>query len=463
MRSSLARLAGIGGLTLTVLALAAARSASVTPTPPAGDQADTARTSADWLATLPDGAQKRQFIIDCTGCHQLTDQHLLPNGRRRTGAEWAEIVTRMLRFAGPTTPFPVISAAQTPERTSQWLAAHVPASPPAPAPLPARPAGAPEVEIREYMMPLDRDLPHDVAVADDGSVVITGMMSGRMYTLDPASGAFTEVSIPIERANPRAVEIDRDGNWWVVLGAPQRLARYVKGEQRWETHAVGMYPHSVALAPDGTAWVNGHFTRAPELIARVDRSGAVDSIEVPPHPELASRPGGPIPYEIRAAPNGTIWLGELQGNRLLAYSPRTKSFRTYVMPTAHSGPRRFDIDSAGVLWIPAYGTNELVRLDPKTGRFTSFKLPIADAVPYVARVDHASGAIWIGTSAADAMLRFDPHTRRFASYRLPTRGALVRHLAIDPRTRDVWIAYGAAPGPAARIARLSVRDVPPRR
>jgi hypothetical protein len=36
----------------------------------------------------------------------------------------------------------------------------------------------------------------------------------------------------------------------------------------------------------------------------------------------------------------------------------------------------------------------------------------------------------------------------------------VRHLAIDPRardgTRDVWLAYGAAPGPAAKVARLTV-------
>jgi hypothetical protein len=45
-------------------------------------------------------------------------------------------------------------------------------------------------------------------------------------------------------------------------------------------------------------------------------------------------------------------------------------------------------------------------------------------------------------------------------YPLPTRGAMVRHLAIDSRTRDgsrdVWLAYGAAPGPAARVARLTV-------
>jgi len=256
----------------------------------------------------------------------------------------------------------------------------------------------------------------------------------------------------------RAIELDGTGNWWVVLGAPQRLARYAPATGRWDVFPVGMYPHSVALAPDGTAWVNGHFTHDPELIARVDTTGRVTPVEMPPHPTLAAGPGGPIPYEIRVAGDGTVWLGELQGDRLIAYSPATGATRVHTMPTPHSGPRRFDVDRAGNLWIPAYAANALVHLDARSGRFTEYPLPIRDAVPYVVKIDDVANAVWIGTAAADAVLRFDVATKAFTSHRLPSRGALVRHLAIDPRTRDLWIAYGASPGIAARVARLSTAE-----
>ena len=211
----------------------------------------------------------------------------------------------------------------------------------------------------------------------------------------------------------------------------------------------------MALGTD-RAWFNGHFTHSPELIGYVDMvSGAVKTIAVPDHPAMGKGPGGPIPYEIRVAPDGRLWGGELQGNRLFAYAPANGTFTMYDMPMAHSGPRRFDIDAQGIVWIPAYAANALFRLDPATGSITEIPLPVKDAVPYVVRVDPRNGALWIGTSAADALFRYDPATGQFASYPLPSHGALVRHMAIDPKSGAVWLAYGESPGMPARIARVA--------
>lgn len=302
-------------------------------------------------------------------------------------------------------------------------------------------------------MPQPGDLPHDVAIEPSGSILVTGMFTDVLYRLDPATGAFTEIGIPVPRANPRALEIDAAGRPWVVLGKPQELAVMEK-DGAWKTYDVGMYAHSVALGP-GRAWFNGHFTHSPELIGYVDmNSGAVKTIAVPDHPTLGKGPGGPIPYEIRVAPDGRLWGGELQGNRLFAYAPESGSFTLYDMPTAASGPRRFDIDARGIVWIPAYANNALVRLDPATGTFSEIPLPVKDAVPYVVRVDPRNGALWIGTSAADVLLRYDPAAKAFASYPLPSHGALVRHMAIDGKSGAVWLAYGESPGMPARIARV---------
>jgi streptogramin lyase len=308
------------------------------------------------------------------------------------------------------------------------------------------------------MMPVAQDLPHDVVVEPNGDVVITGMFTHRLYRLKPESGALSEIAIPVvESANPRAIDRDASGRTWVVLGQPKKLAA-VMADTLWRSWDVGMYPHSLAVAPDGKVWFNGHFTREPELIGFVDPAAdKVTTCPVPPHPTLAKGPGGPIPYEIRAASDGRIWLGELQGNRLVALTPKTGKFQTFTLPTAHSGPRRFDVDAKGILWIPAYSANLLVRLDPATGKFTEIPLPLKDALPYVARVDPRDGGIWIGTAAADILLRYDPGSGRFDTFPLPTKGALVRHMAVDPRTGAVWLAYGASPGIPARIARVVVR------
>jgi virginiamycin B lyase len=434
------------------LAVTAAALAGLAIAPLRASPTDPPRSSA-WLSLLPDGEAKRKFILDCTGCHQFDEKIARPQGKPRTEAQWVEAVTRMLGYAGATTSFPVIAADRDPNATAAWLAKSLRAGEVADAKIPA----TGKADIREYMMPVPQDLPHDVVVEPNGDVLITGMFTHKLYRLEPETGALSEVEIRgVPSSNPRAIDRDAEGRTWVVLGQPKRLAMMTTDTQ-WRSWDVGMYPHSLAVGPDGKIWFNGHFTREPELIGYVDPArDTVVTYGVPPHPTLAGGPGGPIPYEIRAAPDGRIWLGELQGNRLVAFTPGTEEFRTFTMPTPHSGPRRFDVDPKGIVWIPAYSANLLVRLDPATGRFREIPLPVEDAVPYVVRVDPRDGGIWIGTSAADALLRYQPRTDRFDTYQLPSRGALVRHMAVDPKSGAVWLAYGASPGIPARVARVVV-------
>jgi streptogramin lyase len=420
-------------------------------TPSVGRDLSSASAS-QLLRLLPDGEEKRRFTLDCTGCHTFDARIAALSGRGRTSVEWDSATHRMLRYAGATSNFPVISAAREPASTGEWLARWITDSSLATV-APSPPRGS--AKVREYMMPVAQDLPHDVAVDATGKVVITGMFSHRIYRLDPATGALETFDIPVERANPRAVVIDDRGAWWVLLGAPRSIARRDPGSGEWKTYAIGMYPHSIGVDRAGRVWFNGHFTRDPEQLGFVDpASGAVTIRDVPPHPTMAKIAGGPIPYELRIAPDGSIWISELGGNRLVRHDPERNTFRVFDMPTPHSGPRRFDFDAQGALWIPEYAGGRLTRLDAKSGRFTQWDLPVKDAAPYVVRVDRQRGDVWIGTGAADAVFRFDPRTAAFTTYELPTRGALVRHLDIDPRTGTVWAAYGASPGIPARVARI---------
>lgn len=410
--------------------------------------------SAWWLSGLEGGVEKRRFILDCTGCHQFNETRVMKDGRRRNADEWAADVTRMLTYAGPHSGFPVISVGRDPARTAAWLTSALDAPGARGVPLPTEAAvGA---RITEYDMPIPQDLPHDLALDRDGRVLVTGMFTGRIFRVNPADGTIEAEPIPVEQANPRAIEVGPDGAWWVLLGQPKQIARRDPDSGEWRTWDIGIYPHSVAVDDSGSAvWFNGHFTRDPELIGRLDvKSGATKRFTVPRHPTLADS-GGPVPYEQRLAPDGTVWLSELQGNRMIHFDPATGAFRVFEMPERWSGPRRFDVAADGTVWIPAYAVNALVRLDPQHGAMTTFELPAKDCLPYVVRVSPTTGHVWIGTGAADAVLRFDPRTGAFDVFPLPTRGATVRHLVIDPKTDAVWLAYGASPAVhPARIARL---------
>ena len=417
--------------------------------------------SARFLNTIPDDSVKRQFIIDCTGCHVFDERMTHPQGQPRSRASWAEKTREMLKRFGPESPFPIIGPRRDPEKTADWLVASLSGmeSRAARGSSVSAPTGdAARAMVTEYDFPEPSDLPHDLALESTGEVVVTGMFTHSMWTLSPASGRFKQVVIPRDGANPRALQVDADGTWWVLLGNPKQVARRDARTQQWSFHDIGVYAHSLARDASGV-WFNGHFS-APPTIGHVDEKGVVSRIELPYDP-TKTYGTSPIPYELRRGDDGTIWMSELRGNRMLSYVPSSGQIRTFDLPMPHSGPRRFDIAPDGTLWIPTYGYGALARMDPRSGRIMHYQLPSYDAAPYIARVNRRTGEIWVATGAADAVFRFDPVKVRWAEFPLPTRGALVRSMEIEPRTGAVWLAYGASPGIPNKIARLEVSPAGP--
>lgn len=415
-----------------------------------------AAPSSSRLALLPDGETKRRFVLDCTGCHQLSERFAAREGRPRSRAEWEQAVDQMLSFAGPQSGFPIIAPGREPAPTAAWLVEHLGDAddPLPPLQAPGEPTDAAlTAVITSYAMP-DGELPHDLLLDPAGGVVITGMFRGVMYRLDPASETIEEIALPVAQGGPRALEIEADGTWWVLLGGPQQLARR-DPSGAWTQHDIATYPHSVARDAKERVWYNAHFAKDPAWLASLDgASGEIRRYEVPPASEPP--PGSPIPYEIRAAPDGAIWGSELIGNRVYRLDPGTGEFRIWDMPTAHSGPRRLDVAADGTVWIPEYANNRLARLDPTTGEIREFELPTPDALPYVARVDRGTGRVWVSEAGADAMAVFDPRTERFVEIPLPVSPGLVRHFDIDSATGVVWAATSQAPPASPTVLRIEL-------
>ena len=415
-------------------------------------QADIASqvSGAEWLSLLPDSDETRQFILDCQGCHQLGWPRQAYNGWP-TAAQWETSIEKMHGFYGPRSGFPIIGPMDIPQ-TAAWLARYLTNDAPPPRPLPIAPE-AQAMRLTEYDFPGIG--PHDLVLDADGQVIVTGMFSDDMYALDPATGEFTRYDLP-PNANPRAVEIDAQGDWWIVFGNPHQLARFDPQTEEMVTYAIGMYAHSIAIDAKGNAWANGHFKADPGQVVRIDPPEGTTQVFDVPDNNTSNLTGLPISYDLRIDANGVVWGSDLNWNRIYKLEPQTGEVTHYELLNSTSGPRRFDFDAEGNLWIPEFSGGRLAMFNPTHETFTEWATPTQNAEPYVVKVDQARNAVWIGYAAANRVARFDPATETFVEYPLPTPLALIRHMAIDEATGDVWFSYHHVPTAQDMVARLEV-------
>lgn len=407
-------------------------------------------SGAEWLSTLPDSTETRQFILDCQGCHQLGWIYSVHKGWPSQSG-WEAAIRKMLGYYGPNSSFPIIGPVNVQELAA-WLAENLNEDTVPPDPLPIKAEGT-RVRITEYDFPGAG--PHDLVLDAKGQVIITGMFSHDMYSLDPLTGEFTRFRLK-PNANPRALELDAEGNWWIVLGSPMQLAYMDPDTGEFDIHSIGMYAHSIALDAEGHAWANGHFLANPGKVVEVSQDGGIlRSFDVPdnnPH-ELA---GLPISYDLRVDADGMVWVSELNWNQMYKLDPETGEVTHYELPQDTSGPRRFELDVDGNLWIPQFSGGRIARFDPVAEVFAEWNVPTPNAEPYVIKLDRQRGLVWIGYAAGNRVASFDPATETFVEYPLPTQFALIRHMAIDEANGDVWVSYHHVPTAEDKIVRLQM-------
>ncbi|MEM7710946.1 MAG: carboxypeptidase regulatory-like domain-containing protein, partial [Pseudomonadota bacterium] len=232
--------------------------------------------SSSYYGALPDGETKRQFILDCGGCHQFNRVSPEAGPLVHDRDYWVVNTGRMLGFAGAGSGFPIMAPGREEGTTADWLIQHL-GTPGGPLPVLTPPPfelATERVLITEYDVPARRDLPHDLMPDGNGTIVVTGMNTGQMYTLDPATGAWGRMpGVP----SPRALAIDEEGIWWVLLGTPRQIVRIDPATGDKTSFDIGVYPHSIALAEDGPngspqVWFNAHFSKDPETIGVLDPS-----------------------------------------------------------------------------------------------------------------------------------------------------------------------------------------------
>jgi virginiamycin B lyase len=438
------------------------------PAPTAGDSLDFAlppatdprlgATTAAWFAHVPDSPEKREFILNCASCHEISHGRIFKDGVLRDRAGWVAGITLMKALDA----YSVIPPDFGTEQYADWLASQF---------TPARVAEVKAqafadaslaqegVVITEYAVPVASELPHDLVVGPDGRIWITAFWTNEIWAMTTDTGTFTHYAVNAEKdavAQVRALEFDKQGKLWLVNGGTSAVVRLDPETRDFQTFKVGMYPHDIVLDSAGNAWVNDYFAKQ-ERIARVAaRDGKVTVIPLPSAPRPASE-GVPLSYGLQVDAKDRLWSTQLAANTLIRYDIATGESKLYPMPEANSGPRRTAVGPDGRIWIPEFNTGFLACFDPATERFERFDTGLGASGVYDVAVDMRSGDVWLGAALASELIRFDIRTKRFTHYPLPTEPAYMRHLAVDPANGDVWTAYSSLPTAVPKIARLSRR------
>lgn len=290
---------------------------------------------------------------------------------------------------------------------------------------------APEPEIQEYDVPAG-SRPHDVWVADDGTVWYTAQGSGRLGHLDPATGEVVEIPLG-DGSRPHGVIVGPDGAPWVTDGGLNAIVRVEPSTSEVETFPLPeTHPdanlNTAVFDGDGTHW----FTGQGGMYGRVDpRTGEVEAFDAP---------GGPGPYGITATADD-VYYASLAGSHIARIDTSTGAATPIEPPTAGQGTRRVWADSRGRIWSSQWDAGQVAVYDPATQAWQEWRLPGDAPQAYSVYVDD-DDRVWLTDFGANAIVRFDPETEEFTSFPLPSDPGEVRQM--HGREGEVWGAESAA-------------------
>lgn len=417
-------------------------------------------TSDQWLSLLPEGDDKREFIVNCGTCHEISHDRVMLNGQPRSADDWLAAITAMRAMD----VYEVIPPDFDDKRIAQWLAAHLtndrisalaPSKPTDPDTLAA-------LEITEYELPTAMSLPHDLVIGPDQHIWITAFLNDALWVLDPETGHIKTLEVdsrPTINAQPRALEFDPAGTLWLVNGGTESVLRVNPNTGDYTEIPVGMYAHSIDIGPDGRVWVNDYFS-ASERLAVIDPSDlSVTIVPVPP----ANRPhseGLPLPYGLQVDSVGRVYSTQLAANTLVSHHSQTGDNALFIMPQANSGPRRPGLDNKDGLWIPEFNTGYVTHFDPLTSTFKRVSLGNSALGLYDVEVNQRTNDVWASAALASGLVRYEPAKQRTLHVPLPTEPAYTRHLAVDEATGDIWSAYSSLPPADPKAVRIRIRSTP---
>ena len=157
------------------------------------------------------------------------------------------------------------------------------------------------------------------------------------------------------------------------------------------------------------------------------------------HPELAGKVSEwPVPTPRFArdpapAPDGSIYIAVMSGNKVARFDPKSAAFREWDMPRGHR-PHGVLVDKQGIVWTTGNGNGTIGRLDPATGKVTELKTPSEGGGPHTLVITDDGGTIWFTLQSGNKIASLDTKSGAIREY--PTSGGPYG-IALD-KAGNVW-------------------------
>ena len=125
--------------------------------------------------------------------------------------------------------------------------------------------------------------------------------------------------------------------------------------------------------------------------------------------------------DVAVAPDGSIYIAVMSGNRIARFDPVSQTFKEWELP-AGSNPHGVMPDREGRIWFTGNGNGTLGLLDPASGKVSLFKTPSGGGGPHTL-VRDAAGDIWFTGQSGNYLARFerdgDGKTGKITEYKMP--------------------------------------------
>ena len=116
------------------------------------------------------------------------------------------------------------------------------------------------------------------------------------------------------------------------------------------------------------------------------------------------------------APDGSIFVSVMSGNKIARFDPKTNTFREWDMPAGHR-PHGVLVDKAGIVWTTGNGNGTIGRLDTASGAVTEFRTPSAGGGPHTLVITDEGTTIWFTMQSGDKVASLDTRSGAIREYR----------------------------------------------
>jgi streptogramin lyase len=263
----------------------------------------------------------------------------------------------------------------------------------------------------------------------DGHIFITPSLQKRIIELNPKTGEFTSYEFE-NGLYPHTIRIDKKDRVWYTLALSNQIGMFDRNTKTFKAYDIpprtGKEKFSLFISGFILRLMNWGF---PMHLLPVD-----DRVS-----------GMPLPYGIDIAPDGKIWFARLHADTIGVIDPETGSLE--VIETPFQGPRRLRADNDGNLWIAAFPEASIVRYTPSTKEFKTFPMPTAvDGVetPYSLNVDRKRNQVWATGTASDSLAVLDIKTEKWRVFPLPRKVSFTRDVEFS-KDGKAYTCNGAFP------------------